>query len=162
MASLIAGVRRPGSVNPRVLSKRATVSALAGAYLLTATTPGVAAVDTLISQGQLANKPLNRFTRGNPFSHLDFRNAGAILGLMKAAEANLIHGRGCLFVGEGHLTEYLAYAEDPEAARKAYENNIYRLICEHVRRETPQARLFEPTHGGDKYTFQVTRSVPLL
>jgi hypothetical protein len=162
LAALIAAVRRPGSVNPRALSKQATVGALAGTYLLTATTPGVAAVDTLVSKGQLASKPLNRFSRGNPLSHLDFRNAGAILGLVKAAEEILIQGRGYLFVGEGHITEYLAYAENQAAALKAYQNNIYRLLCEHVLRERTQVRLFTPKPNGNQYTFELARSLPLL
>ena len=101
LASVIAAVRRPSSVNPRVFPQQATVGALAGTYLLTAATPGVVAIDTLIAKGQFASKPLNRFSRGNPLSHLDFRNAGAIVGLLQAAEEHLIHGRGYLVTVQG-------------------------------------------------------------
>jgi hypothetical protein len=159
-AALIAAARSPRHVSPRALSRQAAIGAIAGSYLLT-TTPGVAVVDTLVSQGLLANKPLNRFAWGNPLSLLDFRNAGAILGLARAAEEHLVHGQGYYFVGEGHLTEYQAYAENRAAAQQAYHHNIYRLLSEHVLRETPHVRLFTPKLDGTPYAFEVARSIPL-
>ncbi len=73
-----------------------------------------------------------------------------------------MHGRGYLFVGEGHITDYLAYAGNPTAALRAYQNNIYRLICELVLRERPQVRLFKPKRDGNEHLFEVARSIPLL
>jgi len=116
----------------------------------------------LVSKGQLAEKPLNRFAWGNRLSHLDFRNAGAILGLTKAADEHLVHGRGYYFVGEGHLREYQAYAENRAAAQTAYRQNVYRLITEYLRGVTPHISVFTPRLDGAPYIFDATRSIPLL
>lgn len=138
-------------VTRRQFLKKALIAS-GGFYVASSSHLGRALTDT----ADKINLPI--FPKG--LSYLEFRNAGAVTGLIKASEEGLIEGNGLYVVGRKHLEPYSYYAKHPKEARGVYEKNINNILAQQAGQRLT-ARLFIPDHSSQNFEFKLAKEISL-